>query len=167
MKKNQDYEHFQHTCYPIYDENSRILILGTFPSPKSREKKFFYSHPQNRFWKLLAALWKEEVPETIDEKKAFLLRNHIALWDVIESCDIIGASDSSIRNVKPAEIGQILQCADIKAIFANGAKAEQLYMKYQYESTGREIIKLPSTSPANAMYSLERLVNEWNKVLNI
>lgn len=151
----------EHTCYPIYNESSKVLILGTFPSVKSREMKFFYSHPQNRFWKLLAALVKEETPKTIEEKKSLLLNNNIALWDVIQSCDIEGSSDASIRNVVPADISMILEAAPIQAIFANGAKAYELYRKYIYPNTKFEIIKLPSTSPANANYQMERLLKEW------
>ena len=149
----------KHTCYPIYDENSKVLILGTFPSVKSREMKFFYSHPQNRFWKLLALLVDEEPPVTIEEKKGLLL--HIALWDVVASCTVEGSADSSIRNVEPADISMILEKADIKHIYANGGKTEELYKKLILPTTHMPIIKLPSTSPANANYRLERLYEEW------
>lgn len=150
-----------HNIKPVYDENSKILILGSFPSVKSREQQFFYGHKQNRFWKVLAAVMEDVLPETIEEKKAFLLRHHIAVWDVIESCTITGSSDSSIRDVVVNDLSCILQSADISHIYANGGKSYELYLKYTYPVTKREIIKLPSTSPANAGYSLERLVQEW------
>ena len=157
----QKYEHVKHEFEPVYDKNSRILILGTLPSVKSRENRFYYGHKQNRFWKVLAAICGEEVPNDIDEKKEFLLRNHIAVWDVISECDIIGSSDSSIRNVVPADLAWLLRRTDVRAIFANGSAAYKLYMKYSFDLTGREIIKLPSTSPANAAFSLDRLIGEW------
>lgn len=155
----------QHPINPIYDENSGILILGSFPSVKSREEGFFYGHPQNRFWKVLATVFGESTPQTIEDKKAFLLRNHIAIWDVIHSCDIEGSSDSSIKNVVPNDLTEILASADIRQIFVNGKKAEQLYKKYIFPQIGREDICLPSTSPANATWSLERLVKEWKMSL--
>lgn len=157
----QKYEHVKHEFEPVYDKNSRILILGTLPSVKSRENRFYYGHKQNRFWKVLAAICSEEVPNDIDEKKEFLLRNHIAVWDVISECDIIGSSDSSIRNVVPTDLAWLLRQTDVRAIFANGSAAYKLYMKYSFDLTGREIIKLPSTSPANAAFSLDRLIGEW------
>lgn len=153
-----------HEIPPVFDAHSKILILGSFPSVKSREGRFFYHHPQNRFWKLLAALFGEAVPQTIEEKKAFLLRNHIAVWDVTASCEIDGSSDSSIRNVVPNDINRILQSADIAHIYANGATAFRLYQKYCLPSTRRSAVRLPSTSPANAAYSLERLIAEWSIV---
>ena len=127
----------QHPIEPVYDKNSKILILGSFPSVKSREAGFFYGHPQNRFWKVLAAMCECEVPVTIEEKKVFLLENHIAVWDVIRSCDIEGSSDSSIKNVIPNDLGLILEEADIKQIYVNGKKAEQLYQKYIFPKTRR------------------------------
>ena len=159
------YEHVEHKFDPIYDEHSRILILGTLPSLKSREQNFYYGHPQNRFWKVLAALFSEEVPVRVEEKKAFLLRNHIAVWDVIAQCDIIGSSDSSIKNVVPADLRIILDHAPVKRIFANGTKAYDLYMKYSYEKVGMEMTRLPSTSPANAAFQMERLLNAWKEIL--
>ena len=145
---NSEYTHIKHEFEPVFDKNSKILVLGTLPSVKSRENNFYYGHPQNRFWKLIAALCDEDiVPQTIEEKKQMLLRNHIAVWDVISECDIIGSSDSSIKNVVPVDLSVILDNADIDRIYANGGKAYELYMKYQYGKTGREIIKLPSTSP--------------------
>lgn len=159
---NSEYTHIKHEFEPVFDKNSKILVLGTLPSVKSRENNFYYGHPQNRFWKLIAALCDEDiVPQTIEEKKQMLLRNHIAVWDVISECDIIGSSDSSIKNVVPVDLSVILDNADIDRIYANGGKAYELYMKYQYGKTGREIIKLTSTSPANAAYSLERLLECW------
>ena len=154
----------QHPIEPVFDKESNILILGSFPSVKSREEGFFYGHPQNRFWKVLAELWKEPVPITIEEKKAFLLGNHIAVWDVIKSCDIEGSSDSSIKNVVANDIGVILAEANIKQIYVNGKKAQQLYQKYIYPRLNREAICLPSTSPANAAWKLERLVRAWQVI---
>lgn len=150
-----------HTLEPIYDKDARVLILGTFPSVKSREGKFYYHHPQNRFWKVISILTASEEPDTVPEKKELLLKNQIAVWDVIKSCDIEGSSDSSIKNVVPNDIKQIVDKSQIRAIFANGNKAFTLYNKYCLKSTGCKIIKLPSTSPANASYSLERLVESW------
>lgn len=158
-----EYQHIRHTFMPVYDENSKILILGSLPSVKSREAGFYYGHPQNRFWKVLAALLSCPVPETVEEKKRMLLTHHIAVWDVIESCDIIGSSDSSIKNVVPADIGKLLGKADIGRIFANGKKAESLYQKYIYPKTKVPVTVLPSTSPANAACSLEKLVEVWGR----
>ena len=160
-------EHVQHTINPIYNEKSNILILGTFPSVKSRENKFFYSHPQNRFWKIIAYITNTSpVPSTIDEKKNMLLNNKIALFDVIKSCDITGSSDTSIKNVEPWDLSIILDSCNIKKIYANGNKAYELYMKYCYNNLKRSIIKLPSTSPANASFNFERLLSEWSKILS-
>ena len=154
-----------HPIQPVFDKDSRVLILGSFPSVKSREEGFFYGHPQNRFWKVTAGVFGDDVPLTIEEKKAFLLRNHIALWDVIGSCDIEGSSDASIRNVTVNDIDMILKTADIKAVFLNGKKAFSLYQKYMYPAVKREGICLPSTSPANAAWSVEKLTLEWKKIL--
>ncbi|MFQ9510607.1 MAG: DNA-deoxyinosine glycosylase [Lachnospiraceae bacterium] len=160
-------EHVKHTFEPIFDQNSKILILGTFPSVKSREGDFYYGHPRNRFWLVLANILRVETPETIDEKKKMLLEGKVAIWDVIESCDIKGSSDSSIRNVVPADINKILNKAPIVQIYANGEKAFQLYMKYCFADTKRDIIKLPSTSPANAAWSIDRLIARWrNNIVN-
>lgn len=160
-----EYKHITHTFEPVYDADSRILILGTLPSVKSRENNFYYGHKQNRFWKLLANLLEEPQPVTIEEKKCMLLKHHIAIWDVIQSCDIKGSSDSSIKNVEPTDIRRILAAADIKQIYANGNKAGQLYKKYQQPVTGREAIVLPSTSPANAAWTFDRLCEKW-KIIN-
>ena len=164
MKKDQTYTHVSHDFEPVFDENSKVLILGTFPSVKSRENQFYYGHPQNRFWKVIAGLTESEVPQTIEEKKKLLLEHGIAIWDVIESCDIIGSSDSSIKNVVPADIERVVANSKIQNIYANGGTAKKLYEKYSQKKTGREIIGLPSTSPANAAYSLERLLECWQEV---
>lgn len=153
-----------HPIPPIYDENSRILILGSFPSVKSREEMFFYGHRQNRFWKVTAAVFECDVPQTIDEKRKFLLQNRIAIWDVIASCDITGSSDSSIKNVVPNDVSVIFEKGNIKEIFVNGKTALFYYDKYLKNTLGREAVCLPSTSPANAAYSLERLICEWKKI---
>jgi hypoxanthine-DNA glycosylase len=150
-----------HPIAPIYDENSKVLILGSFPSVKSREAGFFYGHPQNRFWKVLAMVFGEKAPETIEEKKAFLLRNHVAVWDVIHSCDIEGSSDSSIRNVVANDLNEILKLTDIREIYVNGKTALKYYKKYTEPKLERDAKCLPSTSPANAQWNIERLVEEW------
>lgn len=161
-----EYQRVRHEFEPVYDSNSRILILGSFPSVKSREQQFYYGHPQNRFWKVLAGLTGYPVPQTIEEKKKMLLENGIAIWDVIAECEIIGSSDSSIRNVVPAELERVLQCADIRQIYANGGTAKKLFEKFQKKQCGREIQGLPSTSPANAAFSLERLMEAWKVILD-
>ena len=160
-----EYEHIVHSFEPVYDKNSEILILGTLPSVKSRENNFYYGHKQNRFWKVLATLLKEPVPDTIEEKKAMLLAHRIALWDVIQSCDIKGSSDSSIKNVQPTDIGMILEKTNVTQIYANGNKAGQLYKRYQFPVTGIEATVLPSTSPANAAWSFDRLCEAWRVIL--
>ena len=152
----------EHPIAPIYDENSEILILGSFPSVKSRDEGFFYGHSQNRFWKVVSMVYGEDVPKTIPEKKSFLLRNHIALWDVIGSCDIEGSADSSIRNVSANDLSVILNHAEIRRIYVNGQTAYKYYRKYSEKATGRSAVCLPSTSPANAAWSLERLTEAWN-----
>ncbi|MCI6682991.1 DNA-deoxyinosine glycosylase [Roseburia faecis] len=160
-----EYEHIVHSFEPVYDKDSEILILGTLPSVKSRENNFYYGHKQNRFWKVLATLLKEPVPDTIEEKKAMLLAHRIALWDVIQSCDIKGSSDSSIKNVQPTDIGMILEKTNVTQIYANGNKAGQLYKRYQFPVTGIEATVLPSTSPANAAWSFDRLCEAWRVIL--
>jgi hypoxanthine-DNA glycosylase len=151
----------KHTIPPVWDENSRVLILGSFPSVKSREQQFFYGHKQNRFWRVIAGVLNCPVPQSIDEKKEMLLSHNIAVWDVIASCTITGSSDASIRDVVPNDFSQILEKADIRAIYANGAKAYELYKKYCVKLTGIPAVRLPSTSPANAAFSPEKLVEEW------
>lgn len=164
-KHQTELVHVRHTFEPVYDKNSRVLILGSFPSVKSRETSFYYGHPQNRFWKLLARLLKEPVPVTIEEKKQMLLTHGIAIWDVVSECDIHGSSDLSIRNVIPADINRILHDADIRLIIANGSTAYKLYETYCEESAGRKAEKCPSTSPANAVFTLDRLEETWRKIL--
>lgn len=162
----EKYETVCHTFAPVYDGESEVLILGSFPSVKSREQQFYYGHPQNRFWKMIASVLKAPVPQSIEEKKAMLHAHHIALWDVIASCEIIGSSDSSIRNVKPNAIGRILEDARITRILANGTKAYELYQKYVYPKTGVPCTKMPSTSPANAAWTLPRLTDAWDAGLH-
>ncbi|MEO1814847.1 MAG: DNA-deoxyinosine glycosylase [Acetobacterium sp.] len=155
-----------HTFEPVYNERSEILILGTFPSVKSRADGFYYQHPQNRFWKVISALTGWPTPFTIEEQKTMMLENHIAVWDVIYSCDINGSSDSSIKNVVPNDIRKLLDITAIETVYANGGKAYELYNRHCYQETNKEIIKLPSTSPANASYSLEKLVTYWREEIN-
>jgi hypoxanthine-DNA glycosylase len=156
-----------HPFEPIYNKDSKILILGSFPSVKSREMNFFYGHPRNRFWSLMARLCKENCPMTIEEKKELLLTHQIAIWDVIASCEITGSSDASIKNVVPNDLSSILDCANIVQIYGNGATACKFYQKYTYQNTGKEIIKLPSTSPANAAWNEERLYESWKQILEV
>ena len=158
-------EQILHPIPPTYDQNSRILILGSFPSVKSREMMYFYGHPQNRFWKVLAALFHEEVPMTVPERHAFLLRQRIAVWDSIGSCSITGSSDSSIRDVVPNDLTPILSSAPIEAIYCNGRKSWEMYHRYIEPDTGIEAVCLPSTSPANAACRLEDLILSWKVIL--
>ena len=165
VHKQTTHERVVHEFAPVYDGASRILILGTFPSVRSREQHFYYGHPQNRFWKVLAALLKTETPGTIPEKTRFLLENRIAVWDVIASCEIVGSSDSSIRKVQANDIAGLLQNSRISAVYANGSAAARLYRKYCLPSAGTEAVCLPSTSPANAAWSLPRLTEAWRVIL--
>lgn len=151
----------------MYDKDSRILILGSFPSVKSREQQFFYGHKQNRFWRVVAQVFDCVVPERIEQKREMLLTHHVAVWDVIASCEITGSSDASIRDVIPNDLTVILSQADIQAIYTNGGKAQELYRKYIFPVNGREAVSLPSTSPANAGYSLQRLVEAWKVIREI
>ena len=153
-----------HPIEPIFDKNSRVLILGSFPSVKSREEGFFYGHPQNRFLRVVAQVFDEDTPSSIDEKKAFLFKNRIALWDVIGSCEIDGSSDSSIRNVTVNDISIILKTADIGAIYLNGKKAFEYYQRYLLPTVKRKGICLPSTSPVNAVWNLEKLTKAWSVI---
>lgn len=164
MTENE-YQTIVHPFTPIYDSSCKILILGTLPSVKSRENDFYYGHSQNRFWTVLSRLLCEPLPQTVEEKTDLLQRHHIALWDVIYQCDIKGSSDSSIRNVISTDLQPIFRTAPIENIFANGMKAGKLYQKYQYPMTKREITVLPSTSPANAAWNLERLTEAWSVIL--
>lgn len=154
-----------HPIAPVYNEASEILILGSFPSVKSREAAFFYAHPANRFWRIMARICRVNVPESVEDKTNMLLQNHFAVWDVIHSCEIIGSSDSSIKNVVPNDISIILADSAIKHIFVNGKKAEALYNKYIKEKTGMDCRVLPSTSPANAAWSEDRLALYWEDAL--
>jgi len=159
-----EYESHAHPFAPVFDENSRILILGTFPSVKSRANAFYYGHPQNRFWKMLAVIYGEDAPVTIDEKKQFLLRRRLALWDVIASCDIVGSGDSSIRNAVPNDLSQVLSAAPVRHILLNGQMAGKLFEKH---NGGLQIARdiLPSTSPANAAWTIEKLALAWGEKL--
>ncbi|MCR5715717.1 MAG: DNA-deoxyinosine glycosylase [Lachnospiraceae bacterium] len=155
-----------HPIPPTFDKESQILILGSFPSVKSREMMYFYGHPQNRFWKVMAALYETPVPMTVPERHDFLITHHIAAWDVIHSCEIIGSSDSSIRNVVANDLSVILDTAPIRQIYVNGKKAAEHYQRYTQEKVHRAAICLPSTSPANAAWSLERLTEAWRVILS-
>lgn len=157
----------KHPIPPLFDENAKILILGSFPSVKSRECGFYYGHPQNRFWKVTAFVFGEEVPYTVEEKRSMILRNHVALWDVIASCDITGSSDSSIKNVVPNDVKRVINSSNVQKIYVNGKKAKSLYDKYLEKELGITAVCLPSTSPANASWSLDRLQNEWKRLLSI
>ena len=154
-----------HPISPVFDEHSEILVLGSFPSVKSRESGFFYGHPQNRFWRVLAALYEEPLPAAVSEKKTLLLRHHIALWDVIQSCEIEGSSDASIRDVVPNDLGVIFSAAPVRRVFTNGGTADKLYRKYCEKRTGLTAVRLPSTSPANARMGLDALIRAWNVLL--
>lgn len=154
-----------HNIPPLYDEKSRVLILGSFPSVKSRKAAFFYAHPQNRFWPTLAAVLEEKTPKSVEEKKAMVLRHGIAMWDTIGSCEIVGSSDASITNIVPNDLSVILDAADIRAIFCNGGTSYACYKKYCHAKLGREAVQLPSTSPANARWTKEKLVEVWGTAL--
>ena len=159
-----EYQNLTHTFDPIYNSESKILILGSFPSVKSRENNFYYGHPQNRYWKVLANILEVEVPVTPEEKTKMLLDNNIAIWDVIHSCSIVGSSDTSIKDVVVNDFSEILKNSKVKTIYVNGGKAYELYHKYAEKNTGIKAIKLPSTSPANAAWKLERLCEAWSQI---
>lgn len=160
-------EYLEHGFGPFYRQDSRVLILGSFPSVKSREAAFFYGHPQNRFWPVLARLCGEETPHTRAEKVALLTRYGIALYDVIERCSIVGSSDSSIRDVEPADLRPILDGSGVgERIFVNGGTAFRLYRRWLQPQLGLSASLLPSTSPANAAWSLDRLTQAWGEALN-
>ena len=158
-------EHIIHSIEPVFDTESRVLILGTMPSPKSREVQFYYGHPQNRFWRVLAAVLGEELPQSVPEKKAMLLRHRIALWDVLAECEITGASDSSIRNPVANDLSVILDYAPVQAVFTTGATAWKLYTRLQKPHTGIEAVRLPSTSPANCAVKMEALTEAYKAIL--
>ena len=155
-----------HPIPPIYDAQSRVLMLGSFPSAASRAGMFFYHHPQNRFWPLMAALLGEPVPVSIEDKTAMLLRHHVALWDSAASCEIEGSADASMHDVVPNDLSPIFAAADIRAVFCNGAAAWQIYHKHIESKTGLPATKLPSTSPANAAWSLPRLQEAWSGIVS-
>ena len=159
-----DYQSLTHPFGPVYNQNSRVLILGSFPSVKSREQQFFYGHPRNRFWKVMAAVFDEAVPVTVEEKKALILHHHLALWDTVGSCEVKGSSDGSIRNVKPNDLSIILGQCPIRAIYCNGKTSWQVYNRLTEPLIGRKAVALPSTSPANAQWSLERLIGAWSVI---
>lgn len=159
-----EYQHIKRTFGPVWDAQSSTLILGSFPSVKSREAQFYYGHPQNRFWRVLAAVLGCDVPESVEEKRKMLLCHHIALWDVLEACDISGSCDSTIKNAVPVDIMSLLNNADIRRIYCNGATAYNLFMRHLYPICGIEAVKLPSTSPANAVWTYERLCDSWQVI---
>lgn len=156
-----EYQHVTQPFAPVYNADSNILILGSFPSVKSREQGFYYGYPRNRFWNVLSGILQETMPQSIEEKKAMLLKHHIAIYDVIESCDIIGSSDSSIRNVVPADIHKIIEESKVQVVFTNGKTSGKLYRKYHAKNINLPMVELPSTSPANAAFSLDRLMEIW------
>lgn len=158
-------ERVTHTFAPVYDKYSRVLMLGTMPSPKSREVGFYYGHPRNRFWQVMSDICGEECPKSIEEKITFAHRNHIAVWDVLAGCEIRGAEDNSIRNPVPNDMRKIFDHADIRGVFATGTKAWQLYQRYCYPATGIKIHRLPSTSPANCRMSYEELKQAYAEIL--
>ncbi|MBQ9229199.1 MAG: DNA-deoxyinosine glycosylase [Eubacterium sp.] len=155
-----------HTIEPVFDSRSKILILGSFPSVKSREQGFFYGHPQNRFWRVLARVTGEPCPADIAEKKQLLLAHNIALWDVIASCEVEGSADSTIRDITVNDIPALLAQCPICAVFTNGKKADALYRRHLAAVTGMEAVCLPSTSPANAAWSEDALYDVWNKAIS-
>lgn len=160
---------FTHPFKPIFDENSKILILGSFPSVKSRQAEFYYAHPRNRFWQVLAEIFNEPVPEGVSQKCKFLLNNRVAIYDAAFSCSIKGSLDANMQNEIPADLSKIFKKAKIKAVFANGNKAYKICQKFHTQiilhHTGKSVIKLPSSSPANAKFSLENLIKEWQQIL--
>ena len=160
-----EYEHIVHPFPPLFDADSEILILGSLPSVKSRELMFFYGHPQNRFWPLLARLLNEPEPHTVAEKKELVLKHHIALWDTICSCDIIGSGDSSIKNVVPTDLKPILQGSKVSRIYCNGRTSWKYFRRYQERELGIEAQALPSTSPANAAWTMDALASVWKIIL--
>lgn len=160
-----EYKTIIHPLEPLYNCDSKILILGSFPSVKTREYGFFYGHLKNRFWKVMGEIFGEDLDTTIEHKKNFLLRNKIALYDSIYKCDIVGSSDASIKNVVPSDLSSIFENADIREVFLNGATSYKYYKKFHEKKYSIEGIKLPSTSPANARYSLDDLAREWKVIL--
>ena len=154
-----------HPFEPVVSPESRVLILGSFPSVKSREQMFYYGHPQNRFWRVLAEVYGEPVPADIPAKRAFILRHGLALWDVIASCEITGSSDASVKNAVPVDISRVIGVAEIRQVLCNGALSGKLYARHLLPRTGLEALVMPSTSPANAAWTLPRLVDAWGRAL--
>ncbi len=150
-----------HPLKPLYNSESKTLILGSFPSVKSREYNFFYAHPQNRFWKVISSLFNAPLPNTIEEKTKLILDNNLALYDVIYSCDILSSADSTIKNVTPSDLTKVIKNSKIDKVFVNGKTAEFYYKKYTEQTLGLKCVCLPSTSPANANFSLEKLIEKW------
>lgn len=159
------YRGIVHPFAPVWDERSRVLVLGTFPSVLSRETAFYYGHPRNRFWQVLAAVFGQSVPQTVAEKRALLALHGVALWDVLASCDIVGSADGSIRNAVPNEVGALLAAAPIRRVCCNGKTAAALYRRWCEPQTGLPAVALPSTSPANAAWTLPRLIAAWGDPL--
>ena len=153
--------HVVHPFRPLFDSDSKILVLGSFPSVKSRENEFFYGHPRNRFWAVIAAVYGEAVPETVEEKKDILARHGIALWDTVFSCDIAGSADSSIRNIVPTDLRPVIEGSAIERVYCNGTASFRMYQRYHEQALGIKAVRLPSTSPANAAWSLEKLTDHW------
>lgn len=166
-EKTREASHITHPIPPFAAAGAKVLILGSFPSVKSRESGFFYGHPQNRFWRVLARVFEDDVPATVDGKKAFLAAHGIALWDVIASCAIEGSADSSIRDVVANDVGALLAQHDIRAVFTNGKTAQALFDRHLAPSLGVCATCLPSTSPANAAWNLDRLVEAWRVVREV
>lgn len=163
--KEQKYQHIVHPIPPLFNSDSRILILGSLPSVKSREAMFFYGHPQNRFWKMISLIFEEPFPQSVEEKKKLVLEHKLAMWDTIYSCDIIGSSDSSIKNVTPTDLKRIVDHSKVERILCNGKTSGKYYEQYQMKELGIRAEILPSTSPANAACSLEKLVAVWGEAL--
>lgn len=162
-----EYTRVTHNFQPLFAPDSRVLILGSIPSPKSREQAFFYGHPQNRFWPVLAAVFGEEAPRTIEQKRSLALRHHIAMWDTLAACEIRGASDTSIRNPEPNDLPWLIAQTQVKAIFCTGATSHKYYRKLCQDKTGIEAVCLPSTSPANAAWSKERLIEAYRVIAQV
>lgn len=160
-----EYQRVTHEFEPVWREDSAVLILGTMPSVKSRENGFYYGHPQNRFWRVMAGVLSCEPPADVPAKKEMLLQNRIALWDVLQSCEIVGSGDASIRSETPNDLTLLLKAAPVRAVFTNGRKAESLYRRFCLPQTGMASVCLPSTSPANASWTLEKLTEKWRQGL--
>ena len=166
--KMSERTHVTHEAFgPLYDADSEVLILGSIPSPKSREQRFYYGHPQNRFWKVMAAVLEESLPSTVEEKAEMMHRHHIALWDSLSECDLRGATDASIQNPVPTDIPWLLRETKIHAVFCTGATAYRYYEKYHFPATGISAVRLPSTSPANAAVSLEKLTEAYKMIADM